>query len=165
MSPYAEVDVKMLKCPAWMLCAKPYPGHRRGCPNLAKKPGCPTGAPMIGDVLDLSQPVFAVYTVFDLGEHVARMREKHPSWSERQLRCCLYWQPRARRNLRAEIRRFLKDLGPAVIVTTPEACGVNVTETMETCGIYLDWPPETTAILVVIAGTAAAALLRRAARG
>jgi len=152
--PYSEVQVIMLDVPAASLCAKPYPGHPKGCPNLGKKDGCPPRVVPIDQRLDLSRPVFAIYNSFDMAEHAGRMRDAHPQWSDRQLRCCLYWQPAARRALRAEIRLFHRHLPGMTVIECPEACGVNVTATMETCGIYLEWPPVEYARQVVLAGEA-----------
>ena len=134
------------------LCVRPYPGHKKGCPNFKEKPGCPPKAPMIEDVLDLYQPVFAIWNCFDMAGHVAKMKEKHPGWSDRQLRCCLYWQAGARKKLRETIKAFLREQGRLKVVGCPEACGVNVTETMRSAGIQLEWPPRTVAYQVVLAG-------------
>ena len=72
------------------LCRRPYYGHPKGCPNWAKRPTCPPQAPLLPDVLELSQPVYCVWNAFDLAGHVSPLRERHPDWSERQLRCVLY---------------------------------------------------------------------------
>jgi predicted metal-binding protein len=143
------------------LCVHPYPGHRKGCPNFNKKDGCPPQAPLIHHTLDLSHPVYAIWNVFDFAGHVARMRELHPDWSQRQRECCLYWQPGARRDLRGEIARFLRqrDIRSLMrgirVVACPEAQGVNLTATMRTAGIELEWPPVTVAYQIVLAGTPA----------
>lgn len=134
------------------LCARPYPGHKKGCPNIGK-PGCPPKHPLLEYMLDLAKPVFAIFNVFDLAEHVAKMRQKHPSWSERQLYNCLYWQPRARKALKCEIREFLREHVGAVIIKSPEAAGLNVTATLAAAGIQLEWPPRIKAYQVVIAGS------------
>ena len=134
------------------LCVKAYAGHAKGCPNFNEKPGCPPQAPMIEDVLDLSQPVFAIWNFFDMAGHVAKMKAKHPDWSDRQLRCCLYWQAGARKKLKETIRAFLREQGRLKVVGCPEACGVNVTETMKSAGIILEWPPVSIAYQVVLAG-------------
>jgi len=136
------------------LCTRAYPGHPRGCPNFGSKPGCPPQAPLLADVLMLDMPVFAVWNVFDLAGHVERLRAKHPTWSNRQLVCCLYWQPMARIALRWEIRQLIR--GPyrlLRVVTCPEAMGVNVTETMRAVGVELEWPPVKRAVQVALAGT------------
>jgi len=140
------------------LCLKSYGGHKKGCPNYKRCDRCPPVAPLIERVIDLSRPVFAIYNVFPLGRHVEQMRVKHPSWSSRQLLNCLYWQGTARKQLKAEIERFHKDMIIAqprtryLVLTTPEACGVNVTETMRAVGVMLEWPARTVAHQVAIVG-------------
>lgn len=137
------------------LCTRRYAGHPHGCPNHGKRPSCPPAAPRIHERLDLARPVFIVWNRFDLGAHVERMRARHPDWSRRQLVCCLYWQQGARKKLQAEIVAFLVD-NPGtrcrVIVSCPEACGVNVTETMKAVGIELEWPPKRYAYQVALVG-------------
>lgn len=134
------------------LCAKPYPGHPKGCPNYGKKDTCPPRAPFIRDLIDLERPVYAIWTVFDLGQHVERMRALHPSWSDRQLTCCLYWQPAARKRLEKEIKSFPIICPVHLFIRIPEACGVNVTATMKSIGVELEWPPVTKTYQVAIAG-------------
>jgi predicted metal-binding protein len=141
------VDVKIRE-----LCFRPYPGHRNGCPNFNKRSTCPPQAPLIFDVLDLNEKVYAIYNVFDLGSHVERMKNIHPSWSDRQLKCCLYWQQKARKELRTKIIEFLKEFPNYSVVGTPEAQGVNLTETMKNVGIILEWPPEKLTYQIVLAG-------------
>jgi hypothetical protein len=86
--------------------------------------------------------------------HVARMRERHPAWSERRLRCCLYWQGRARAALRREVQVAMQASPGSRAVYCPEACGVNVTATMASIGIELEWPPVTLAYQVALVGMA-----------
>ena len=136
-----------------LLCSRPYQGHPCGCPNFGHKPGCPPSAPLINTTLDLSQPVYAICNVFPLGEHVARMRQKHPKWSNRQCRCCLYWQRKARKQLRELIEAFvLSGKTTFRIINCPEAQGVNVTRTLRKADIDLEWPPIDFAYQVVLAG-------------
>ena len=135
------------------LCVQRYPGHPNGCPNFGKKPGCPPKAPLLSDTLDVARPVYAVFNVFDFGGHVERMRRKHPDWSERQLACCLYWQPTARKHLQGLLREFCRGHRALRIVGCPEAQGVNVTETMRRAGIELEWPPRTVTYQIALAGT------------
>lgn len=134
------------------LCLKSYYNHPKGCPNYNKKIGCPPNAQMIYETLDLNKDVFAIYNVFNLAEHIYRMNLKHPNWTERQLRCCLYWQPKARKQLREKIYEFLKIYKGYKIVNCPEAQGVNLTETMYDVGIILEWMPENIAYQIVLAG-------------
>jgi hypothetical protein len=133
--------IAFLDLPAAVLCALPYPGHRRGCPNLGKKEGCPPCYPLFWDKFDLSKPVFAIVNEFDLEAHVLRMKLRHPDWSDRQLRNCLYWQPKARKCLRTMAAAFRFDHPGYAVEFTPEARGVNVTETLHEAGLDLEWPP------------------------
>jgi hypothetical protein len=137
------------------LCAKRYHGHPKGCPNFGKRPSCPPAAPLIIDVLDFSKPIWCVWNAYDFGAHVAKMRERHPQWSDRQLANCLYWQGTARKQLKESITHLLAKLPPTAteVVRCPEACGVNVTETMKKLAVYLQWPPKTIAYQVALVGT------------
>ena len=74
------------------LCVEPYEAHPKGCPNVGKCDRCPPEAPLFDRFFDTSKPIYAIVNEFDLGSHVERLRVKHPDWSERQLRCVLYWQ-------------------------------------------------------------------------
>lgn len=143
------------------LCVKPYPGHPKGCPNFNKKYGCPPTAFLIEDMIDLSKPIFVIYNIFDIATHINNMRFSHPTWSERQLVCCLYWQSTARKQLKTEIDTYFKNLyyldgsiydSCIKIIQCPEASGVNVTATMHNVGIELEWPPRIKAYQIVLAG-------------
>jgi predicted metal-binding protein len=122
------------------LCCRPYDLHPLGCPNYGKRETCPPKARLYGEVYDLTS-VYVVVTKFDLAAHVARMRASHPDWSDRQLRCVLYWQNGARKRLSCRIAEILKRLHGYRAETCPEAMGVNVTETLRTVGVELEWPP------------------------
>ena len=98
-------------------------------------------------------PAYCIYNAFDLAEHVARMRKRHPEWSERQLRCCLYWQSGARKRLREKVDAFCAAHPGLVAVYCPEANGVDVTATMASLGIQLEWPPVSLAYQVALVGT------------
>jgi hypothetical protein len=140
------------------LCRRPYPGHARGCPNFTKKKGCPPGAKPLADVLDLTRPLWAAWNCFLFGEHVAHFKKKHPRWSKRQLECCLYWQGTARKQLSMVIEvalaQFPASAKDTVVLRCPEAHGVNVTATMLSLGVKLEWPPVTVAYQVALIGVA-----------
>lgn len=133
------------------LCVTKYPGHPKGCPNYGKKEGCPPGAQFYDQHYDLTQPVYAIFNRFDIGAHIAKMRYYHPTWSDRQSRCCLYWQAGARNQLKKHIIAFCHNNPGYHITTCPEAMGVNVTATMEKAGIILEWPPEIFAYQIAFA--------------
>lgn len=136
------------------LCRTPYPGHSKGCPNWGKKSGCPPQCLQIERLLDLKQEVWAVWNKFDIGSHIDRMRGLHPDWSDRQLRCCLYWQQGARKQMMAEWFEFCKQHPNhgLRLVRCPEASGVVLSPTMEQLGEKLEWPPQKWAYQILLAG-------------
>lgn len=135
-----------------IMCLQKYPNHPKGCPNYESKEGCPPYAPTIDQLIYLDLPVWAIWNVFDFAQHCERMKAKHPQWSKRQIECCLYWQPKARSQLRETIKRFDLLIPDMRIVMNPEGAGVNVTETMKSIGVELEWPPMTKTYQVVLAG-------------
>jgi len=135
------------------LCAKPYPLHKNGCPNFGKNSRCPPKAKLIEEVFDFAKPIYAVYNVFDYKSHVEKMKTSHPNWSDRQLRCVLYWQGGARKKLKERVFEFMRQNKGTIACFTPEACGVNVTATMAAVGIQLEWPPQNVAYQIAFVGT------------
>lgn len=135
------------------LCTVPYPGHKKGCPNFNKRKGCPPHTPLFNEIINTEYLMYVIYNIFAFGEHVERMQIKHPDWSKRQLECCLYWQGTARKQLKGEIKRFTDLFGlDHTILTVPEAYGVNVTKTMKTIGVDLEWPPVKHTYQIAMAG-------------
>lgn len=134
------------------LCFRPYHGHPKGCPNFGKKPGCPPAAPYFDQVYYMDKNVYAICNIFDFKGHVEKMRAKHPDWSEYQLRCLLYWQGGAKKQLKRYIIEFLREHRGYRVEPCPEAMGINITETMKNAGIILEWPPENAAYQIALAG-------------
>ena len=153
--PWATVT-PIVKHAVRSLCYRPYPGHPRGCPNYGKLARCPPQAPLATEVIDLTKTVWAIWVTFDLEAHAARMVEKHPGWSDRQARNCLYWQPGQRKKLREELAAFdhsrARGPVPLKLLGCPEAAGIDVTATMQSAGITLEWPPIRLAYTVVLVG-------------
>lgn len=119
-------------------CKLKYPGHNKGCPNYGKTDRCPPECKPVSDYFDLSKPLYLVHSEFDLDSHAARMKDKHPKWSDRQCRCVLYWQPRSRKQLKERIATALFSLPVNFVATTPEAMGVNVYATARLSGLNLE---------------------------
>jgi len=134
------------------LCAKAYDGHPKGCPNFRKRETCPPYAPLFEEVFNLSYPVYAIGEKFNLKAHEDKMRELHPEWSYRQLTCCLYWQGSVRKRLKEEIKKFQAERAGFICTDCPEALGVNVTATLGSVGIKLEWPPTTYVVKVAFCG-------------
>ncbi len=134
------------------LCVKAYYNHKKGCPNYNKKEGCPPCSLLFNEVYDPLKPVYAIYNIFDFKNHIERMKVKHLKWSQRQLECCLYWQGKARKQLRERIEIFEAIFKEYVITNCPEGMGVNVTKTMKNVGIEIEWPPRNVTYQIAFAG-------------
>jgi len=135
-----------------LYCRLPYPGHPRGCPNFARRAICPPQAPRFEKLIDMTKPIYCIYYKFDLRAHVQRLLAKHPDWSERKLRCCLYWQNTARKQLKLKCESFLLDHPDYIILTCPEGNGVDVDATIKQIGIELQWPAVDCAYKIALAG-------------
>lgn len=137
------------------MCAKPYPGHSKGCPKFnAGYPDCPPDAPRFYDVFDIKFSVYAIVNEFDLAAHVRKILGVHPDWSDRQARNVYYWQKGARAVLRNKIGLVLSlvEFKGYGFTMCPEAMGVNVTKTLAEEGINLEWPPVNIARQVALIG-------------
>jgi len=135
-------------------CQCPYPGHPKGCPNYGKKSHkhCPPHAPNVAQFIDLSKPHWFIINKFNLEKHIENMRLKHPSWSERRLRCVLYWQTHVRRLLRDEIKAFQQSHPNTVYTLLPEGMGVNVISTALKNGIDLEVKPKKIVTKIALIG-------------
>ena len=126
-------------------CTLPYPDHPKGCPNYPK---CISYFRDFRSFQD--HRWFAIIEEFDLTTHAEKMKEKHPSWSERQCRNLLYWQNGVRKRLRDKAHNF-RQLGD-VLLEIPEACGVNVYETMNKVGVAIQRNKPNLIIKVMLVG-------------
>ena len=123
---------------AW--CKLTYPGHSKGCPNWGKREGCPPKAKLFEQVV---KPPFTLVAVkFNLDEHARRMKEKHPDWSDRQVRCVLYWQRKLDKKLREESEKVASKILNSHIVYKPEAHGIQLFKTCENIGLILERNPQ-----------------------
>jgi hypothetical protein len=112
---------------------------------------------LLVEVFDMSLPVYLIANRFDFGTHTEKMKAKHPEWTRRQIECCLYWQGTARKQLREIVTDFRAEHGGLEVIMCPEACGVNITATMQRVSVTLEWPPVEYAWQVALAGTPKAA--------
>jgi len=131
-------------------CQLPYPNHPKGCPNFNKKPTCPPKAKWIEELV--KPPYFLVGVKFNLKTHITRMRAKHPKWSEKQLKCLLYWQPHINKKLRQTAERLASQIPNSTVLYTPEANGVHIFKTCETIGITLERNPKNYVWKIAIIG-------------
>ncbi len=129
-------------------CKLPYPAHPKGCPNWNKKEGCPPNAKLLNEIIE--PPFIGVAVKFNLENWVEKLRRKHPNWSERQLRCCLYWQGKVRKVLKEFCRKLCKE--DEVIIYAPEAKGTNLFVTCAKHGIKLERNPKKIVYKIAIIG-------------
>lgn len=142
------------------LCKRPYHGHPVGCPNYGKRPICPPESETLSDYFDLAKPVRALWADFDIGYQAWKMGEIHSDWSRRQRVCCLYWQGGVRKFLREAAAQWMSRCRTACpdharqlgLISRPEAMGVNVTATMKSIGVELEWPPVKVSRMVYLVG-------------
>lgn len=135
-----ELDISKIviskKVGQW--CRIPYPNHPKGCPNYRKKDTCPPGAPDLESFFEIQKPMYMIFHDFDLSEHAARMKAKHPHWSDRQCRCVLYWQNSSRKKLREKAHLYMMQQRLNAITLCPEGMGMNVYATAMRHGVRLE---------------------------
>lgn len=134
-------------------CKKPYPNHKKGCPNYGKKPECPPQAPLIEEWLDLEKNHWFIVTTFDLRVHSNKMKEKHPNWSDKQARCVLYWQGSVKKDLRTACDIFTSSHPDELVYTLlPEAMGVHVLRTARLLGLPIRARPRNLVYKIALVG-------------
>ncbi len=121
-------------------CQLPYPNHPKGCPNYGKKHSCPPTSPKIEAWLGDYLSAWFIYVPFNLNEHATNLKLKYPHWSDRQARCCLYWQPKVNKELQGAVKDFWP-YRPDDVSYCPEAMGVNVIKTAQLYGVPIQEKP------------------------
>ncbi len=135
------------------LCRREYKDHPRGCPNWGISPDCPPGLQLFNELVDINKEIIAIYTVFNLPEQEKRMRAKHPRWTIRQCRNSMWWKKAEMKKLFKLVEKFwIREGKKHIIFKIPEAYGVNVTATMKSAGIILQWPPKDKVYMIMLAG-------------
>ena len=133
-------------------CQLPYPGHPNGCPNYGKRSICPPFTPTVTDFFNLRRKHWFLITEFPLEQYLGQMRKKHPSWSERRLRCLLYWQGHVRKEQYQQINDFRNRFPETVFSLLPEAMTVNVILTLRHIGIDIEVKPQRKILKIALIG-------------
>lgn len=146
-----EVEELIIDYGARKWCLLPYPNHPKGCPNYNKSSECPPNAPLVGDFVDITKKMWFIVIKFDLSSHVAKMKDRHPYWTDKQARCVLYWQNTVRRRLRDACIIFAT---PKQLVYTliPEAMGVQVIKSAKKLDIPIKTRPIDTVYKIALIG-------------
>ena len=119
-------------------CQLPYPGHKKGCPNYNKNENCPPNSPNALNIIPDYNKFYLIYAIFNFKKYVHLRRREHPQWSEKQLKCVLYWQSSIKKLLK-EIINYIKTekdyifscgSGFGKSVYSMEACRIDVFKTL-----------------------------------
>lgn len=136
-------------------CLKPYPGHKKGCPNYNKNPLCPPLAPYRKDILKKHSKFILVWATFDFATYKEEMKEIHLDWSAKQISCVLYWQG----SLKKLIKNYISELqydelfgcGSGFLNSQSiESAGINVFSTLKLNNIYYEIKPVHNIVLVAL---------------
>lgn len=120
-------------------CKLPYPDHPKGCPNYGKV-NCPPTTKLLNE---FASPPYTLLAVrFDFESYLKTMKEKHPNWSERQLRNLLFWQGAVDKQLKDFSEEQQRKIPNSRIIYKPEAYGVNLFVTCMLAGIRLERNPK-----------------------
>lgn len=138
------------RCGNW--CQLPYPNHPKGCPNHGQRNYCPPYAPLVSDFFDLYRQHWFLITEFDLIGHMEAFRIRYPSWSERRLKCVLYWQNQVRSIQRQQIAEFRLEHPDTVFTQLPEAMNVNVLRTLLGLKIDFETKPKRKVLKIALIG-------------
>lgn len=131
-------------------CKLSYPSHPDGCPMYGTRRSCPPQAPLLEDVAE--SPFYLVLQEFDLEQQAERMRLRHPEWSVKMCRNSRYWQKGFEKRILAEAQKFLWRFPQGVILTRPEANGVNLFSTCRLHNIRLERNPRKIVKKMVLVG-------------
>ncbi len=133
-------------------CTRPYPDHKKGCTNYNKLDRCPPKVCKISNFIDLDKDTWFLINKFDLAAHREWMRDRNPTWTDRQCNCVLYWQSKQRKILREFSESFVDAIPGTVYDLCPEAKGVNVFKIARSIGIPMVARPTETVYMVSLVG-------------
>jgi len=142
-------------------CGLPYNG-KKGCPNYGKNSKCPPCNKNIDEIIDINEDVYVFGLSFNLKLHADKMKEKHPTWAERQCYNVIYWQPTEKKKFKVLVNSFKEKYPDLVIDTLPEGHGVNITRMLKDAGVDISWKyPMDKVWRVAIAGKKAKATRKK----
>lgn len=133
-------------------CQLPYPSHPNGCPNHGKKSYCPPFAPIAYDFFNFNKRHWFLITDFDFTSYIEIMQKAHPSWSEKRLRCLLYWQGQLRATQRQQIADFRQQHPDIVFTQLPEAMNINVLLTLHHLKVNFETKPKKKVLKITLVG-------------
>lgn len=133
-------------------CKIPYNNNKNGCPNYNKSKDCPPYSPDIDKFIDLNRKHWFILEKFNILSFQNKMLKKHPDWSIKKARCCLYWQNAVRKRLRIKIENFIDGDNKLIYTLLPESLGINVIKTAKKIGIPIKAKPDNIIIKIALVG-------------
>jgi hypothetical protein len=130
-------------------CHLPYQGNPNGCPQCERCDKFPLWSTII------DPPYYFVIRTFDLSAHAKKMKEKFPTWTEKQCRNSRLWQ--------SHQDKLLKDDTEYIVVHTPnnnifmlrpEMYGVNIFSTCRIHGLLIPKNPTDVVYRIAMVGKA-----------
>jgi len=88
-------------------CQLPYPNHPNGCPNFGRNELCPPKTELKEEFIKKFNHFYLIYGIFDFETYLTEMKRRHPQWSERKLKCVLYWQGSVKKRMREHIEQIM----------------------------------------------------------
>lgn len=93
---------------------------------------------------------------FDFEKYIHLMQQKNPNWSQKQIRCVLYWQSQIKKILKKEIQKYHPDLvlscGSGIGTYSMEAVGIDVMNSLKKLNFPIEIKPQHYVHLVCLIG-------------
>lgn len=145
------------------LCSRPYYNHPKGCPNIGK---CEQlDVPIFNNLMKQTiyrYYFYLVYVKFDFKRYIELRKQEHQGWSDKQVKCVLYWQNSVKSLLVKYInnldldRSYILGCGSGMkldyqkrVGSMENAC-INVFSTMRLNGIKMEVKPKNVIYLVCL---------------
>jgi len=117
-------------------CKLPYTGHPKGCPNYGISKECPPKIEKVNKIFNLSKKHW--FAIEEFTNTCKKMLLLHKNWSQKQTKCCLYWQNSVRKKLKEQCLEFIYSHPNCIYTLIPEAMGINVFRTAYKHGIKIN---------------------------
>ena len=146
------------------LCYRSYPNHKKGCPNIDK---CyHLNIPNFEIISEYGKynHFYLIYAKFDFKQYKKLRKKEHSNWSEKQVKCVLYWQKSVKKLLSEFINlliltkqnNYILGCGSGLNINFQKRVGsmensnINVFSTCKLNNIKLEINPENVIYLVCL---------------
>ena len=145
------------------LCHRSYSNHKKGCPNIDK---CyHLNIPNFEIISEYGKynHFYLIYAKFDFKQYKDLRKKEHSNWSEKQIKCVLYWQKSVKKILSEFINQqdlsnhgYILGCGTGLKIKNQDRVGsmenscINVFSTCKLNGIKLEINPKNNIYLVCL---------------